>query len=318
MEITLTKVSVETVFPAIHSEVYLSPEGVRYLKHPGVILVGQTMANITGMRPFLEGFDSALDFPAYVDDPITSVPFDDDPADPNKMSPPVSDGTHLCKTAGQTCYCSWGPGKRTMNKHATAYIRKILKDKHGSVLEHPSYSFFLYGIDRSITHELVRHRAGCAFSQVSQRYVDDTTLRFVMRPEYLGQEKLEARFLRNIAHAAQQYREITEELAVLQEGDEAGLLSGETKRERRKKQQQAAREVLTNSVEAPMTFTANARALRHIFEMRASEHAETQIRRLAMMMYRVVTQVEPIIFGDYQVIQLPDGSEALDTEFRKV
>lgn len=284
----------ELQYPAIHSPVYVIPGGIRYLKHPGVVLIGQTASNIMGMKGFLEGFDPALGFPAYVDDPITSRRVSIDPW----YTIPVSPGTHLCKTAGQTCYCSWGPGKRTMNDRATEYIRRILAEGHGSVLEHASYSFFIYGIGRSVTHELVRHRSGCAYSQVSQRYVDGTTLRFVMRPEYDGVTKLEQRFFTNIEYAADQYRQNTDELGALQASGESEILTGDKVRQRRNKLQQAAREVLPNSAEAPITFTANARALRHILEMRASEHAETEIRRMAMMVYYLIMRVEPIIFGD--------------------
>lgn len=289
-------------YPRLDAEVFTSPTGLRFLKEPGVVLIAQPAVDITGMRTFLEGFEAELGFPSYVDDPHDGL----------------SNGTHLCKAAGQTCYCSWGPGKRTMNEKAKDYIKNILSSGHGSVLEHANYSFFIYGISRSVTHELVRHRAGCAYSQVSQRFVDDTTLRFVMRPEYVGDHELEQRFLSNITHAALQYEKITEILLARQVAGETEILTGEKARDRRKKVQQAAREVLQNAAEAPITFTANARALRHTLEMRASEHAETEIRRLFMKIYRVVVSVEPIIFGDYEVVRLPDGTEALTTPYRKV
>ncbi len=286
-------------YPAIHAEAFKTPNGVSYLKEPGVVLIGQPMADISGMRTFLEQFDEQPHFGEYVDDPTE-----------------LSAGSHLCKTAGQTCYCSWGE-KRTMNDEAAKYISNIIESGHGSVLEHANYSLFIYGVSRSLTHELVRHRAGFAYSQVSQRYVDDTTLRFVMRPEYDGDPLLEPRFFTNIEHAAKEYREISD---TLEKSQEAGteILTGEKKRDRRKKVQQAARSVLPNETEAPITVTANARAWRHTLEMRASEHAETEIRRLFMKIYRVLIQVEPIIFGDYQVIDLPDGTQCLKTEHPKV
>lgn len=289
----------ERIFPAIQAEVFRTPGGVPYLKEPGVVLIAQPHADIEGMRAFLKEFSPELNFPDYVDDP-TGLPA----------------GAHLCKTAGQTCYCSWG-AKRTMNAEAKKYITNIVSSGHGSVLEHAAYSVFIYGVSRSLTHELVRHRAGFAYSQVSQRYVDDTTLRFVMRPEYDHDPDLAPRFFQNIERAAKEYREITDTLEKRQESG-TGILTGEKKRDRRKKVQQAARSVLPNETEAPITVTANARAWRHTLEMRASDHAETEIRRLFMKIYRVLVQVEPIIFGDYEVVQLPDGMECLKTEHPKV
>lgn len=287
------------VFPRLDAPAFTTPGGVAYVKEPGVVLISQPDVDISGMRTFLDQFKADLQFGAYVDDP-TALPA----------------GTHLCKTAGQTCYCSWG-AKRTMNDQASKYIANIVESGHGSVLEHANYTFFLYGISRSLTHELVRHRAGCAYSQVSQRYVDDTTLRFVMRPEYDGDPELEQRFFTNIERAAKEYREITD-LLMQRQSAGAGILSGEKKRDERKKRQQAARAVLPNETEAPITFTANARALRHTMEMRASDHAEVEIRRLFMKVYRVAIQVDPILFGDYQVVTLPDGTECLHTAHRKV
>lgn len=286
-------------FPALHVPAFKTPGGVAYVKEPGVVLISQPAVDISGMRGFLEQFDPGLEFGQYVDDP-TALP----------------SGTHLCKTAGQTCYCSWGK-KRTMNAEAAKYIGNIVQSGHGSVLEHANYGFFIYGISRSLTHELVRHRAGCAYSQVSQRYVDDTTLRFVMRPEYDGDPELEQRYFKVIEEAAKNYAEITE-ILIARQSDGATTLFGEKKRDLRKKVQQAARSVLPNETEAPITFTANARALRHTLEMRASDHAETEIRRLFMKIYRVAVQVDPILFGDYDVVKLPDGTECLKTEHRKV
>ena len=152
-------------FPAIHSPVYHTRAGTAYLRTPGVVMLARPRTNVAGLAGFLEGFDPELGFPSYLDDP-TRLP----------------DSSQLCKTAGQTCYLSFGP-RRTKNENAAAYFERLTSAGHGSVLEHASFSFLLYGISRSVTHELVRHRAGAGFSQVSQRYVSGAVLRFVERPE---------------------------------------------------------------------------------------------------------------------------------------
>ncbi len=74
----------------------------------------------------------------------------------------------VVETAGRLCYLSFGTGRST----ASEYIANILASRHGSVLEHAVCGFIFTGISRSLTHELVRHRAGMAYSQLSQRYVD--------------------------------------------------------------------------------------------------------------------------------------------------
>src|ERR671920_2622400 len=147
-------------FPTIHSQVHHTQAGTPYLKRPGVVVLAKPQTNVAGLSGFLEGFDPSSDFPAYIDDP-TALP----------------DSSQLCKTSGQLCYMSFGP-RRTTNENAAAYFERLTSAGHGSVLEHASFSFLLYGISRSVTHELVRHRAGAAFSQISQRYVSGSVLRF--------------------------------------------------------------------------------------------------------------------------------------------
>jgi thymidylate synthase (FAD) len=88
---------------------------------------------------------------------------------------------------------SFGP-KRTTNDRAERYFANLSSSGHGSVYEHASFSFLCYGISRSTTHEVVRHRAGTAYSQLSQRYVSGKVLRFVERPEYQEVPALNARF----------------------------------------------------------------------------------------------------------------------------
>src|SRR5207237_2000945 len=73
-----------------------------------------------------------------------------------------TDGERLAEFAGRVCYMSQhNPAKRTTRD----YLENIKKQGHGSVLEHANYTLFVEGVSRSLTHELVRHRAGFAYSQ---------------------------------------------------------------------------------------------------------------------------------------------------------
>ena len=285
-------------FPAVHSPVYRTGTGTPYLKAPGVVMLARPQTNVAGLAGFLEGFDPELRFPEYVDDP-TRLP----------------DSSQLCKTAGQTCYMSFGP-RRTTNENAASYIERLTSAGHGSVLEHSSFSFLLYGISRSVTHELVRHRAGIGVSQVSQRYVSGVVLRFVERPEYQEDEELHRLFEERADRAAAEYGEMADRLLERQGGG-SSVLSADYKTDARKKVQQTARSVLPNETEAPMVFTANVRALRHIIEMRADAHAESEIRNLALRLFLCAVTADPILFGDYKISELPDGTYTVTTEHRK-
>lgn len=286
-------------FTAIHSPVHTTPGGVLYLFKPGVVVLARPSFRLQGLAGFLEGYDPALRFPEYLDDP-TNLP----------------DGAQLCKVAGQVCYMSFGP-KRTMNEHAERYFNNLKSSGHGSVLEHATYSLLLYGISRSVTHELVRHRAGFSFSQLSQRYVSGRALRFVERPEYQQDGELHQQFLQRIERAAGEYASITNRLLEMQQAG-VNILSAEAKTDLLKKVRQGARSVLPNETEAPIVTTANARAWRHVIEMRASPHAEVEIRALAVRIFLCLRLIDPVLFGDYTIEQLSDGTYTVRTDYQKV
>jgi thymidylate synthase (FAD) len=284
-------------FPAIHSPVYHTAAGTAYLRAPGVIMLAKPQTNVAGLKDFLDGFDPSLGFSAYLDDPIT-----------------LPDSSQLCKTAGQLCYASFGP-RRTTNENAARYFERLTSAGHGSVLEHASFSFLLYGISRSVTHELVRHRH-LGFSQISQRYVSGSVLRFVERPEYQLDPELHTLFEDRADRASAEYEAMASRLLERQEGGDA-LLSAEYKTDARKKVQQTARSLLPNETEAPMVVTGNVRAWRHVVEMRADEHAESEIRALAVRLFLCLVAEDPILFGDYRLQSLPDGTHTVTTEYRK-
>src|SRR4029077_20385238 len=135
-----------------------------------------------------------LHFAQYLDDPT-----------------PLPPGALVCKTAGQLCYASFSR-KRTYNADADRYFANIKESGHGSVLEHANFSFLFYGISRSVTHELVRPRAGFGFSMLSQRYVSGRVLRFVERPEYVDDPELHDLFCRRIDRAAEEYESMADAL----------------------------------------------------------------------------------------------------------
>jgi thymidylate synthase (FAD) len=291
---------VPSEFPASHAEVFSTPKGVLYLKEPGVAMIGATAVNISNLEKFLNGFPKEYNFPEYLNDPTILSPYE-----------------QLVKVAGQVCYASFGE-KRTWNVNVSPYVLNLIQSGHGSVLQHVNFSFLFYGISRSFTHEMVRHGAGTAFSQLSQRYVSGRVLRFVERPEYQNDEFLHQKFINRIEKAYDEYEEIAEYLAKKQQEGSSQILTAEHKTDLRKKVQQAARSVLPNETETSKIMTANVRAWRHIINMRASEHAEVEIRKGAFKIYEILNQVAPVMFQDFEVVNLPDGTKAVKTNNPKV
>lgn len=213
----------------------------------------------------------------------------------------------LCEMAGRLCYMSFGKGRKTNRE----YLGHIIDVGHGSVLEHSAWNFVITGVSRSFTHELVRHRAGFGYSQLSQRYVDESDTDFV-EPDCIADDpQLHELWLDAIRQTHEAYCKLVEGLL-------AKLDDVEDKTLRRKMARQAARSVLPNATETKIFVTANGRALRHFVEMRADEHAEVEIRKVAVEIVKIMQAESPHLFGDYTLVDLPDGTQAVRTDHRKV
>ena len=225
----------------------------------------------------------------------------------------------LAEFAGRLCYLSFGEdvgmegGHKTIPGRTTndAYLANILKTKHGSVLEHAVWSLLLEGVSRSLTHELIRHRAGFGFSQLSQRYVDESNIAFVLPPEIEDGSRAFEIWVAACEGTLTAYRDLLQEMTG-RLGDEGSATM------RKKRARQAARAVLPNAAETKIVVTGNARAWRHFIEMRGSETADVEIRRLAVSVLRVLQSESPHIFGDIRILPHPDGTETVATEHSKV
>jgi len=260
----------------------------------------------------------------------------------NWHSDAAKDGDFIPEIAGRLCYMSYDKPRPGGN---AAYLGNIKSSGHGSVVEHPSWGFIFAGISRSLSHELVRHRAGWAYSMLSQRFVDESVAEYVVPPDIAGNPDVTAIWEQSIRQSHGAYLDLVDGLeAKLTYGDYERYLDhvsdgrsqhpmgyhewhaskeafGNTladRTARRKAARGAARSVLPNATETKIYATANARAIRHFVEMRASRHADIEIRKLAIAVLRVMQQEAPSLFGDYTIERLPDGSFEANTPHRKV
>lgn len=255
---------------------------------PRVYLVGRTEINSEGVQRFLqdEGAEWVTD---------------------------TENGSELlCELAGRICYLSFGA--RQGRKSNRDYLGNIIEMEHGSVLEHAVWNFIVTGVSRSFTHELIRHRAGWGYSQLSQRYVDESQTDFVEPPIIAADPELHEVWRQAVETTHAAYQRLAEGLSarIQQEHPEMKL------RDKRKKSREAARSVLPNATETKIFMTANARALRHFIEYRGAPDAEPEIRRVAIAVLEVMREEAPNLFGDYEVTTLDDGSRAASTAHKKV
>src|SRR5208282_2642658 len=272
----------QSPFPGRHTEY---PEGtpmgefdlaadIRVLHEPAVYLVGRQVVDEAELDRFLADHGVAWETDTEVA------------------------GEHLVEVAGRVCYMSFAKPRPGGNK---AYLDHILEVGHGSVLEHAVWNFVFTGISRTLTHELIRHRAGFGFSQLSQRYVDESVAEYVEPDCIASDPQLHRLWLEAVAQSHQAYMKLCDRL-------QESFRDEPDKTLRRKLARQAARSVLPNATETKIFVSANSRALRNFIEQRASRHAEVEIRKLAVKVLEIMRREAPHLFSDYQLVPLPDGS----------
>jgi thymidylate synthase (FAD) len=215
-------------------------------------------------------------------------------------------GEALAEFAGRACYQSWSkPNPRTATN--AGYLRHIIEIGHLSVLEHGTVSFYLSGLSRSLTHELIRHRH-FSYSQLSQRYVPERDAAMVEPDVIANDPELHAKFVEAAEASVKAYNELLEGL----EKKFADVPSGTL---RRKQARQAARAVLPNATETRIVVTGNYRAWRHFIAMRATEGADVEIRALAIECLRQLKNAAANVFEDFVISTLGDGTEVASSPF---
>jgi thymidylate synthase (FAD) len=256
---------------------------------PTVHLIARPELNVDGMREYLRdvGGESWLD---------RRLGDDDRP----------SAGEMLVEFGGRACYRSWEPGLNPnvtrVRTDPTEYFANILRSAHGSVLEHANYSFALRNVSRVFTHELVRHRAGSAFSQESLRYVRLTDIGFRVPPA--------------LEPVRDQVISIVEQLEDFQvtAANELGIDAEGIPFHVKKEVTSALRRLAPIGLSTDIVWTANARTLRHVIEMRTAEGAEEELRLVFDKVARVMLEEAPGLFQDF--VCQDDGSWV--PEHRKV
>jgi thymidylate synthase (FAD) len=243
---------------------------------PSVFLIARPSVDIEAMRAYLEDVGGAN----WLDRQL-----EESGGTPNSAE-------LLVEFCGRACYRSWEPG---LNVNVTRvrtdrreYFENILRSAHGSVLEHSSFSFALRNVSRVLTHELVRHRAGSAFSQESLRYVRLTDIGFRV-PAVL--EPVRERALALVEQLEEFQREAAEQLGLDEDGVPFHV---------KKEATSALRRLAPIGLSTDIIWTANVRTLRHVIEMRTAEGAEEELRLVFDEIARVAQRDAPLLFQDFE------------------
>jgi thymidylate synthase (FAD) len=249
---------------------------------PRIYLIGRSHFHIEGFLSFLQKEDTEW-----------------------HRTPGATELEEVVEVSGRVCYMSFGD-KQSPRSNAD-YIANLISQGHESVLEHVSWTFLLVGVSRAFTHQLVRHRVGFSFSQLSQQYYEETAATFV-EPAHLQKspKALEA-WNKAVAVSQESYRTILDSLKELNGTPGLDLQQKEFKRAIRS----AARSVLPNATETKIVITANARSLRYFFKVRGSIPGDVEMREVAAALFKSVQSEAPSLFADFCLETLSDGSPVL-------
>jgi thymidylate synthase (FAD) len=243
---------------------------------PQVFLIARPQLDLDGMRGYLESVEGD----SWLDRRVGE-----------SGEAGLNPGEQLVEFAGRLCYRSWEPG---LNPNVTKirtdqreYFANILRAQHGSVLEHANYSFAFRNVSRVFTHELVRHRAGSAFSQESLRYVRLTDIGMRIPPA--------------LEPVRQQVVELVERLEEFQvsAAQELGIDDEGVPFHVKKEVTSALRRLAPIGLSTDIVWTANLRTLRHVIEMRTAAGAEEELRLVFDEVARTMIQEAPNLFQDF-------------------
>lgn len=272
-----------------------------FVTEPRIELIGKPIIAINGIVKFLD--EHNFEWPEFEQKLKSMLDFGDE------------DASWICEFAGRMCYQSWpDKGGKSKGRSHDDHIKHLIEVAHGACIEHATFNFAIWNVSRSLTHELVRHRLA-SYSQLSQRYVDSSNVNFVVPPAVQELEQTKPEIYKLWVQHCERSRELYEELTASLSETYSGV---DNNLERRKKARQAARSVLPNATETKLVVTMNTRAVRHFIELRANPAADLEIRSLAVKMFKVMENNFPLMIHGMNTIKLEDGTNAVESQYRKV
>ena len=213
-----------------------------------------------------------------------------------------TESEELVELGGRVCYMSFG---RSQSPRTTReYIRNLIELGHESVLEHAVWTVLITGISRSFSHQLVRHRVGFSFSQLSQQYHDQTDAKFILPEQLRNNSTASEIWSAAIVRSKKAYTTLVTEL----ENQLAKSEPTMTAKEMRRALRSASRSVLPNATETKVLVTVNARALRHFLEVRGGIIGDPEMRRVAALLLELMQKEAPAIFDDFIIRVQKDKS----------
>ncbi|RQR45562.1 MULTISPECIES: FAD-dependent thymidylate synthase [unclassified Burkholderia] len=204
-----------------------------------------------------------------------------------------SAGEKVVEFSGRVCYMSFGPGRQRPQDSA-AYIANLIRQGHESVLEHATFTILAASISRALSHQLVRHRAGFSYSQLSQQYHDETSASFVPPPGIDGDADALRLWNDSVSASKAAYSELLDALGSSPAGAQLDP------KERNRFLRSVARSVLPAAIETHLVITANARSWRNLLEIRGSTSGDAEMLNFCTQAYEILSGHSPSLFADFE------------------
>ena len=221
-----------------------------------------------------------------------------------RRTPNTNDSEYIVEMAGRICHMSFG--YRQLTGSNRDFIESLIAKQHESVLEHATWTFIATGITRSLTHQIVRHRIGFSFSQMSQQYKDQTSFEFIIPPGLEGDENIRKE-LEMAEKASKNAYSNLKKLIEKQQANNAIKEERGSKGEAEKFVRSAARSVLPNCIETKLVFSANGRSIRHFLKLRGSIVWDIEMRLFCHELLLIMKQEAHNIFRDFTINIHDDG-----------
>ncbi len=215
-----------------------------------------------------------------------------------KRTPNSNDSENIVEFAGRICHMSFGDKQLTNSNRA--FIENLIAENHESVLEHASWTFIATGITRSLSHQIVRHRIGFSFSQMSQQYNDQSSSEYIIPPDLIENQDVIKEF-ENVKKASKIAYDNIKKVIKKQKH------SNSREKETEKLLRSAARSVLPNCVETKIAFSANGRSIRHFIRLRGGIVWDIEMRLFCYELLSIMKKEAINLFRDFTIHKHEDG-----------
>lgn len=159
----------------------------------------------------------------------------------------------------------------------------LIRKAHKTPLEAITFTFYVYGITKSLQNQWVRHRIGVGWTFRSTRHVPADQNEFVYCTYDYIDDRLKVESL-------------------LKEDEQAAIEAVE--RFKRKRElgatKQDSRKIMPVFWNTPCYFYCNTSSLRYLFSLRLEKDAEWEIRRMSKLMWEIVMKETPSLFEDFE------------------